>query len=58
MDPIALLIYFVIVAVVCGLFYFLIQKAPFIPAEFKGFALWGIIAIFVFAIVFKLMQFV
>jgi len=43
-----LLIMVLIVAAVCGLIVFLINRAPFIPAEWK--AIGGYIVLFVFVI--------
>lgn len=41
----ALLITFIVVALVCGLLYALVMRAPFIPADMKAIVAWAILAI-------------
>lgn len=53
---ISLLVFLLIVALIAGLAVFLIRRAPFIPAEFKAWAEYAVIAIAVLIIIVKLLN--
>ncbi len=52
----AVAIYCIVVAVVGALVAYLLNRAPFLEAGLKQIAVWGVIAITVVLIIFKLLS--
>ncbi len=46
---------FLIAAVICGVIVFLIDRAPFIDAEWKGYLRYGVLVLFVIWLLILLM---